>query len=164
MGEPEQIQKTKNGLIDLIERGGVLPKVTGTSPREVITCIIEAAHSPVINRERLLTAVMEREALMSTAIGSGIALPHPRNPLITEDTDQFVTIAYLEQPVNWNSPDGIPVQTAILVVSSSLKLHLHTLSRINFFCQQESFCTLLAGRASLDEIIAAIRTSEQAWK
>jgi PTS system nitrogen regulatory IIA component len=126
--------------------------------------MIEAVRFPVIDRGQLLNAVLEREALMSTAIGCGIALPHPRNPQVTEPDDQFVTIAFLETPVNWNSPDGAPVHTAILIVSASPKLHLRSLSRLNFFCQQDSFHALLAHRASPEEIVAAIRAAEQTWQ
>jgi PTS system nitrogen regulatory IIA component len=100
---------------------------------------------------------------MSTAAGHGIALPHPRNPQVQEPDDQFVTIAFLEKPVDWNSLDGAPVHTAILIVSASPKLHLRSLSQISFFCQQDSFRTLLANRASPSEITAAIRAAEQAW-
>jgi PTS system nitrogen regulatory IIA component len=162
MGQVQK-QKTENDLAGLIMRGGVLRKVPGTNPREVITHIIEAVHSPVIDKEQLLNAVMEREALMSTAVGHGIALPHPRNPLAVESADQFVVIAFLEQPVDWNSLDGAPVYTAILIVSASPKQHLHTLSQINFFCQQENFRALLERNASPDEIIAVIRAAEQSW-
>jgi PTS system nitrogen regulatory IIA component len=159
-----QKQKPENGLTGLVARGGILSGVPGISPGEVITRMIEAVRSPVVDRDRLLGAVLEREALMSTAVGYGIALPHPRNPQVEEPDDQFVTIAFLEQPVNWNSPDGAPVHTAILIVSASPRLHLRSLSRINFLCQQDSFRALLANRASPDEIIAAIRAAEQAWE
>jgi PTS system nitrogen regulatory IIA component len=159
-----QEQKAENGLAALIARGGILSNVPGTSPQEVIAHIIEAVGFPAIDRGQLLKAVLEREALMSTATGCGIALPHPRNPQIKELGDQFVTIAFLEKPVDWNSLDGAPVHTAILIVSASPRLHLHSLSQINFFCQQDSFRTLLVNRASPAEIIAAIRAAEHAWQ
>jgi PTS system nitrogen regulatory IIA component len=158
-----QERKGEDGLGGLILRGGIIPKVRGTSPEEVITRMIEAVRSPAIDRDQLLGAVLEREALMSTAVGLGIALPHPRNPLALEPDEQFVTIGFLENPVNWNSPDGAPVHTAILIVSASPKLHLRNLAQINFFCRQDSFRALLANRASVDEIIAEIQAAEQAW-
>jgi PTS system nitrogen regulatory IIA component len=158
-----QKQKPENGLIDMITRGGIVSHVPGTSPEEVITRMIEAVRSQAIDRDRLLSAVLEREALMSTAVGHGIALPHPRNPQVKELDEQFVTIAFLENAVDWNSLDGAPVHTAILIVSASPKLHLRSLSQLNFFCQQDSFRALLVNRASPDEIVAAIRTAEQAW-
>jgi PTS system nitrogen regulatory IIA component len=163
MDGEKQRQKSENGLIQLINRGGIVSGVSGTNPGEVIAHIIDAIDSPAIDRDRLMSAVLEREALMSTAIGRGIALPHPRNPPVTEPDDQFVTIAFLEQPVDWNSLDGAPVHTAILIVSASPKLHLRSLSQLNFFCRQDNFRILLENRASPDEIIEVIQSAEQAW-
>jgi PTS system nitrogen regulatory IIA component len=163
MSGQEQKQNSENGLVDLIGRGGILSGISGNDPGEVITRIIEAVRSPDIDKKRLLDAVLEREALMPTAIGCGIALPHPRNPQIVDSNEQFVTIAFLKQPVNWSSPDGIPVHTAILIVSASPRLHLRSLSRINFFCQQDGFRSLLENRASMDDILTAIQRAEQAW-
>jgi PTS system nitrogen regulatory IIA component len=160
---PEK-QTVDDALDVLIARGGVLPNIRGASPREVVAAIIDAIPRPIVSAERLLNAVMEREALMSTAVGRGIALPHPRNPLLTRSEDQFVVIGFLEQPVDWNSLDGVPVHTAILIVSASPKQHLRTLSRINFFCREESFHNLLARCAPPAEITALIRTAEQTWR
>jgi PTS system nitrogen regulatory IIA component len=118
---------------------------------------------PSVDRKTLLNAVLEREALMSTAIGNGIALPHPRHPLLTESSDQFVTIAYTEQGLQWEALDGSPVHTVILIVSASARMHLHTLSRINFFCQQESFRVQLRNRVPAAEILKNIEEIERTW-
>jgi PTS system nitrogen regulatory IIA component len=42
-------------------------------------------------------------------------------------------------------------------------MHLHTLSRINFFCQQESFRMQLRSRASPAEILKTIEETERTW-
>jgi PTS system nitrogen regulatory IIA component len=158
-------QSEEPGLGELIQRGGALYQVRGNSPREVLARITAAVSlSPSVDRDKLLEAVLEREALMSTAIGQGIALPHPRNPVITGPEEQFAVLAFLASPVDWKALDGKPVHTALLIVSASAKLHLHTLSRINFFCQQESFRELLERRADLEEIIKTIREAEDAWQ
>ena len=150
--------------MELIKRGGVYYRTPGASPREVIANLIDRIAAPGADREKLLEAVLEREALMSTAVGHGIALPHPRNPLITSEAEQFVAIAFLEQRVDWKALDGEPVRTVILIVSASSKLHLHTLSRINYFCQQERFRQLLDRCPPRDDIITVIAEAEQAWK
>ncbi|GHT78140.1 hypothetical protein FACS1894130_04240 [Spirochaetia bacterium] len=157
--------KNEDGLTTLITKGGVYYQVPGTTPREVITNLVGSLKLPsaIIDREALLKAVLEREALMTTAVGHGIALPHPRNPLITGAGDQFVAVAFLEQPVDWQALDGEPVHTALLIVSASAKLHLHTLSRINYFCQREQFRAFLAKRPSPEEIIRVISDAEQGW-
>ncbi|MDR2103419.1 MAG: PTS sugar transporter subunit IIA [Treponema sp.] len=157
--------QNKSRLADLIQRGGVFAGIPGTNPTEALTNLLEVIPIPLsASRGELLKAVLEREALMSTSIGYGIALPHPRNPLISSDEEQFLIIAFLKNPVDWRALDGIPVHTALLAVSSSAKQHLRTLSEINFFCRQESFRQLLLDRAPQERIINAIREAEQAWK
>jgi PTS system nitrogen regulatory IIA component len=151
-------------LAGLMERGGVLYGVKGTTPKEVLTAIIGALPSSVYaEKERLLEAVLEREELMSTGISGGIALPHPRSPMAKEN-EQFVTIAFPASPVDWKALDGGLVASVLLIVSASAKLHLHTLSKINFLCRQEKFVSLLKNRASREEITAAVREAEENWK
>jgi PTS system nitrogen regulatory IIA component len=152
------------GLIELIKRGGGFRTIPGSSPRELLTNLVKTIDlPPSVNRKALLSAVLEREALMTTAVGNGIALPHPRNPIITESAEQFVSVSFTEQELDWAALDGKPVHTVILIISASPKMHLHTLSRINFFCQQESFRMQLRNRASAAEILKTIEETERTW-
>jgi PTS system nitrogen regulatory IIA component len=151
-------------FIELLNRGGVYNNISGSTPQEALTDFFkELSVPPSLDKKLLLDAVLEREALMTTAIGKGIALPHPRNPLISNSADQFVSIAFLDKEVNWKALDNKAVHTVILIVSASAKLHLHTLSQINFFCQQESFRELLKNCASREEICKAIEEAEKTW-
>ena len=153
------------GLADLIERGGFYRDVRGTTPREVLSALIKALPSiPSVSQDLLLNAMLEREALMSTSVGYGIALPHPRNPLVWSGSEQFVTLAFLEHPVDWHSLDGQLVDTLLLIVSASAKQHLQTLSKINYFCRQENFKKLLRERANQEELLRFIREAEKNWR
>jgi PTS system nitrogen regulatory IIA component len=100
---------------------------------------------------------------MTTAVGNGIALPHPRSPLITDPAGQFVRLAYTEQDLDWEALDGKPVHTVILIISASPRMHLHTLSRLNFFCQQESFRMQLRNRAPAAAVLKTIAETERTW-
>jgi PTS system nitrogen regulatory IIA component len=100
---------------------------------------------------------------MPTASGNGIALPHPRNPIINSEADEFAAIAFPETPLEWGALDGLPVDTVILLVSASPKSHLASLQKISFFCRDEKFCALLKGRAPGEEILAYIETAEAGW-
>jgi PTS system nitrogen regulatory IIA component len=153
-----------DNIMNLIRRGGVFHHIQGNTPEEALKTLIYTIPSlPSIDRERLLEAILEREALMSTAIGKGIALPHPRTPLITDPDEQRLLIAFLDQEVDWRALDGEAVHTVILIVSASTKLHLHTLSEINFLCRQEKFYSLLTRRSSREEILNAVKAAEQTW-
>ncbi|GHV96256.1 hypothetical protein AGMMS50293_25760 [Spirochaetia bacterium] len=159
-------KSTANGsLAGLIERGGIYYNVSGSSPREILTKTIGLLPAfPSLKHETLLQAILEREALMSTGIGKGIAIPHPRTPLLPEDESPFVALAFPVQPLDWNTPDGSKIHTIFLIVSASAKQHLSTLSRINFLCQQEKFYSLIKAQAPREAIIAAIREAETGWE
>lgn len=153
---------TEQSLAALIERGGVYHKVSGSYPEEMLSRLIGLLPDfPALKKEALLRAVLEREALMSTAIGRGIALPHPRIPILGEEP--FVAIAFPVQTIDWGAPDGSGTHTIFLIVSSSAKQHLSTLSKINFLCQEGKFYSLIEARSSKEEIAAAIREAETAW-
>jgi PTS system nitrogen regulatory IIA component len=161
MGENENMVN----LAELIGRGGVYYHIPGNSPGEVLTALIGSLKDlPSLSAEELLRACLEREALMSTSIGNGIALPHPRNPMAADTGSQITALGFLEHPVNWNALDGKPVDTLFFIVSASAQLHLHTLSRINFFCQDDAFLVLLKNRSSQEAIIRYIKETEQNWK
>jgi PTS system nitrogen regulatory IIA component len=151
-------------LIELIKRGGDFRIIPGATPRELLTNLVGGMDiPPSVDRTALLGAVLEREALMPTAVGNGIALPHPRNPLISESADQMVSIAFAERGLDWEALDGKPVRTVMLILSASPKTHLHTLSRLNYFCRQSSFVDLLERHASPGEILQIIEETEKTW-
>jgi len=155
----------ERNLTALVERGGVYYNVPGTCPKDLIAGVI-GLMPPVktVDQGELLRQIMEREAIVSTGVGHGIALPHPRNPVLEgSDEEPLVAIAFPVTPVNWNTHDGSKVHTVFLIVSSSAKQHLDTLSRINFLCQKEKFRGLIEARVSKKEIIAAIKEAEDSW-
>jgi|TergutMp193P3_1026864.scaffolds.fasta_scaffold39952_2 PTS system nitrogen regulatory IIA component len=153
-----------SNLASLIERGGVYHNVPGATPKDLLAAMINCLPPiPSLDANELYREILEREALVSTGIGRGIALPHPRNPLLGEEGKPFVAVVFPVQPLDWNAPDGIKVHTVFLIVSSSTKQHLGTLSKINFLCQQENFYSLIKGRVSEETIIGAIRKAETSW-
>jgi PTS system nitrogen regulatory IIA component len=152
-------------LIELLERGGFYPDVAGDSPRVVLTQFVDAlAPGAPLDKAALLKTTLEREDLMTTAQGHGIAIPHPRNPMLAASDAQFVALALLKKPVDWRALDGEPVFAVFLVVSSSARNHLQTLSKLNFFCQNPAFRDLLKTGASPAKITGTIAEIEKGWK
>ncbi|GAB1484501.1 hypothetical protein MASR2M78_33190 [Treponema sp.] len=154
----------QSDLIELVDRGGVFYNLSGNTIEEVLADLISTVPIPKdLSSADLLQAILEREALMPTAVGRGIAIPHPRSPMISDPKEQFVSVCFLQKPIDWQALDGKPVGTLILILSASAKLHLRTLSRVSFLCQQPSFQHLLEQRASREELVAAIAAAERAW-
>lgn len=145
-------------------KGGVYYNVAGARPEEVLEDAVRTLPVPEDpGRQAFLRAILEREELMPTAVGNGIALPHPRNPLIRKNEDQFIAVCFLDRPVDWQALDGKPVSTLVFIVSASPKIHLSILSRVSFLCQEPDFRALLAERASTEELAAAVAAIEARW-
>jgi len=84
----------------------------------VLSNLVELAPLPEsCNRLGLLEQLLAREALTSTALTDGIALPHPRKPSSEFVSEPMLVIAMLEQEVDWHAMDGKPVHTAILLIN-----------------------------------------------
>jgi PTS system nitrogen regulatory IIA component len=152
-------------LAPLLERGGIVHDVEGATPAEAIRDLIARITLPDhLNSEVLLKAVLEREDLQPTQAGHGIALPHPRNPLLSREDEQFIAIGLTKRPLNWHALDGEPVRALILIASSSARSHLHTLSKLHFFCSQPDFLTLLFNKARKEDVERYVAEAEKAWK
>ncbi|MDR1095825.1 MAG: PTS sugar transporter subunit IIA [Spirochaetaceae bacterium] len=152
-------------LLPLLERGGVVHDVEGSTPAEAVRGLIARLKLPGrLDGGVLLNAVLEREDLQPTAAGHGIALPHPRNPVISAVDEQFIAIGLTKRPLNWQALDGEAVRTIILVVSSNARHHLRTLSKLNYFCTQQGFLDLLRGRAAKEDVERYVADAEKAWE
>ncbi|MCE2982252.1 MAG: PTS sugar transporter subunit IIA [Parachlamydia sp.] len=57
-------------------------------------------------------AIIEREKIVSTGIGMGIAIPHAKLPSYDKF---FIAIGLLSSPVEWNSLDGAPVRLVFMI-------------------------------------------------
>lgn len=151
-------------LGELVKRGGVYYNVGGSNPVEVLSETARTINVPKdIDRDDLLRAILEREALMPTAIGHGIAIPHPRNPLFTDEALQCVAVVFLKTPVAYNALDRKPVSTLFLILSANARLHLGVLAEISHLCQKDDFISLLARRPSTEELMDYIAGVESTW-
>ncbi len=96
-----------------------------------------------LDRQALLNALLDREEVMSTAIGNGVAIPHVRQFGSQSLQHDVVVVAYLFEPVDWKAPDGQPVHTIFLVLASDETRHLQILAEIAQLASDESFVAFL---------------------
>lgn len=64
------------------------------------------------NVQSFYEAIIEREKIVSTGIGMGIAIPHAKLPSYDHF---FIAIGILQQPVEWHSLDGAPVRIIFMI-------------------------------------------------
>jgi nitrogen PTS system EIIA component len=149
----------------LIANGGIHYDIPGATVQEVLHNAITATPTPAgISKEDIFAALLNREELMSTAIGRGIAIPHPRNPIITDIEDASVSLCFLQTPLDFRALDGLPVHTLFVLLTANPRRHLEVLSKISYLCQLDDFLQLLQKRSSAADIISFITAKESAWQ
>jgi len=149
-------------LSRLLEVGGVHRDVEGEDKSAVFAAIVRRLPlSPEVDREFLLAVLDAREAMGSTGIGDGIAIPHVRNPILLHVDQPFVSLCLLQKPIEFGAIDGKPVHALFLVVSPSVPAHLRILAQLGFVLRDVEIRELLARRAPTADILRRIRHVEQ---
>lgn len=145
-------------IIKMIEAGGVYYNIAGNKPEEVFADALPHLTLPEgVDPEQMYAGLCEREGLMTTSIGHGIALPHPRTPLISDDSDERIYVCFLDKAINFDAMDGKPVYVLFIILSSGSKSHLRVLSGLSWLFQQESFRAILKNKPDTKELISAIQ-------
>lgn len=107
----------------------------------------------------VLDAVLEREAVLSTGIGFGVAIPHARSDAVREIG---VVAGVSPSPVPYDTIDGEPVRLFFLIVGpeGSAGLHVKLLSRIARLVRRESVRRQLLEAATSDDFYHALLDAE----
>ncbi|HEY9054097.1 MAG TPA: PTS sugar transporter subunit IIA [Rectinemataceae bacterium] len=145
-------------LVAAIEKGDVVYDVRGKDRASVLANLVKLIKPPAgLGRAELASALVEREELATTAIGGGIALPHPRQRLAKDSNQAFVTLGYLDQPIEWDAPDGKPVSSVFLVISDAADSHLKILAGLACLGDMREFRSFLAQRPDKATLIGYLK-------
>lgn len=128
----------------------VIPK--GASKHDALDMLIDAvgANPAVTDVEAFRAAVYEREGIMSTGIGEGIAIPHVRIPEITEPT---LGVGVAPDGVDFDTLDNKPVNVLVLFATpaGSDKEYLSLLAQVMLSLRdRELFDRLVACKTSAE--------------
>jgi nitrogen PTS system EIIA component len=160
--EPEDFPVT--GLADALSAGGIFYRVHGSDKESALKAVVENIRLPDdADRAMLLQFILAREAIASTGIGDGIAIPHVRNPLVLNVDQPIVTLCFLEKPIEFLSLDSQPVFCLFTIVAPTVRSHLYLLSRLAFALRNPDFKNAIKHQNSRDEIIALCRSVESGF-
>ncbi|MCW7549477.1 PTS IIA-like nitrogen regulatory protein PtsN [Photorhabdus sp. APURE] len=129
-----------------------------SSKKRALEIISELASQQLKLPENVVfEAILTREKVGTTGIGSGIAIPHGK--LDAESSDQAVGVFLnLEQPIAFDAIDNQPVDLlfALLVPNDQCQTHLHTLSLIAKRLADKNLCRRLRTAQSDEELYSII--------
>jgi len=139
-------------IMDFLSKKAIITDIKSTRKedviKEMVDLLIASEDVEKRNRNKLIEALMSREALGSTAIGQGIAIPHAKCDCV----DKLVAAFGLSKKgVDFDSLDGELAYIFFLLVApqDSAGPHLKALARISRLLKDKYFRDTL--RASTDE-------------
>src|SRR5216117_1109867 len=152
--EPESNATPIPGLGEALRAGGIFYRLGGEDKEAVLRAVVERLRvSEEVDREFLLRVLLAREALQSTGIGDGIAIPHVRNPIVLHVPRPMIALCFLERPIDFGALDGKPVHVLFSLISPTVRAHLRLLSRLSFALHDPAFKKAVTGQASREEIL-----------
>lgn len=115
-----------------------------------------AASGCVKNVESLKSAVLEREAIMSTGIGLSIAIPHAK---IKDVTEFVLAVGRTLDGIDYDSLDGQPVKIIILIAApeGQQNQYLRILARVTHVLRDDAARAKILAAATPEEIIALFK-------
>lgn len=159
--EPETSGVSMPSLVEALENGGVNYRVVGADKLAVLKNVVQLLQLPEeVDREFLFRVLVAREDLSSTGIGDGIAIPHVRNPVVLHISRPMVTLYFLEHPVDFGAIDGQPVYALFMLISPTVRAHLHLISRLAYSLRDADFRAVIQRRGLREEILDAARSVE----
>ena len=119
-----------------------------------------ALNGKVHDRATLATVILDRERLMSTGIGNGVALPHGKTNVVDR---AMAALATLRTPIDFDALDDKPVSIILLLVGTegNVGVHLRLLSRISRMVGSEQFRTSLLNTKSIENVMTLLGTHEE---
>jgi fructose-specific phosphotransferase system IIA component len=151
-------------ISDILTEDLVRTGLVGKSKDDIIEAMIDlvAASPKVRDKEKVRSAIFEREKIMSTGVGNGFAIPHGKTDAVTDIVAAFAVTA---EPIDYESLDEKPVRLVFLLVGkdSLVGPHIKLLSRISRLMNKEDFRKRLLGLKSSKEIIESFRQEESTY-
>ena len=148
-------------ICKLLDQENVLCQLEASSKTDVIDRLINSLGNKMDPKtlENVRKAVFERERIMSTGVGKGLAIPHGKCPGLDRN---YAAFALLKEPVNFDSIDDQPVSLVFLLVGpeSHNSTHIKMLSRISRLMNNSDFRERLLQSHSADDIIEAFNQEE----
>jgi PTS system nitrogen regulatory IIA component len=148
-------------LANLLSENSIAVPLAASTRASVLKELVGLAEQSwqVYDPEAVLDAVRQREELASTALPSGVAIPHPRRPLPAALGESVMAYARTQSGIPFGSSHGDLTDMFFLVCCRDDRTHLRVLARLTRLFLRSGFLEQLRAAetagASREIIVAA---------
>ncbi|MBZ0156551.1 MAG: PTS sugar transporter subunit IIA [Alphaproteobacteria bacterium] len=161
VGNPTRADEESISIAEFLRRGGIYYRVSGGTKEEAISASLELIRMriPELDPKRLFDAIMSRERICPTAVGHGIAFPHPRP--FKEFTAPLSSIALccLANPIPFGALDKEAVDTLFFIFPKSEQRFLRIQAKLLRLLKEQDILAALK-RESPEELYEAFAGKE----
>ncbi|MCM8784456.1 MAG: PTS sugar transporter subunit IIA [Candidatus Omnitrophica bacterium] len=145
-------EKAVNSDLKSLDKKGVI--------EELVDLLIKAGKLKDKDKQKIIEVILNREALGSTGIGQGIAIPHGKSDCLKELT---AAMGISKRGINFDALDGEPVFIFFLLLApeDSAGPHLKALARISRLLKDKYLRDALIKAKDDKEIINIIKEEDQ---
>jgi fructose-specific phosphotransferase system IIA component len=151
-------------VFELLDERFILTDFNSDDKENVINELIDLyKESDKVNDiEKVRTAILDREKIMSTGVGKGFAIPHGKTNAVT---DVIAAFGKTTRDIDYDALDGNPVHLVFLLVGRDdmVSKHIKLLSRISRLMNKDELRERLVNSNSKEEIINIFKEEEEQY-
>ncbi len=134
--------------------------INATTRNDVLRQMVHHVHckGKLSDEDAFYRAIIEREKIVSTGVGMGVAIPHAK---LAEYNQFFIALGILYKPVDWQALDDAPVRLIFMIGGPDDKPteYLQLLSYLTKTIKDEDLRKKLLTTDKPDEIIALFNSN-----
>lgn len=154
--------RVPRSLSRLIPEGCILTRLRPEPKEALLTRLVAPLVTVgyVAQADAFIRQLLAREALLSTAVGEGIALPHARDPAALPGRNGLV-IGISPAGIDFDAPDGRPVQIIVMVCADSVPHHLEMMVQVALALREELVLRALRDAREPYDVLATLIEHDQ---
>lgn len=158
---PSKEDEEEISVAEFLKRGGIYYNVGGSNKESAIQACLDLIKNniPRMDTKKLFSSIMEREALCSTAVGQGIALPHPR-PKGKFMSISYVALCFLKEPLPFGALDNEKVNTLFFIFPKSERRLLRIQSKLLRLLKDDEIRAIIGKADPVEKIYEVIARKE----
>ena len=148
-------------IVDLLNKESILLGASPKSKSEAIDMLVDlqVKGGNIADREEYKKGILAREAMSSTAVGEGIAIPHAKSEAVKAPSLAAMTVP---EGVDYEAMDDEPSNLLFMIAApNNGNVHLEVLSRLMTLLMDEDFRAKLMAAKDVDEFLSAVDAAEK---
>ncbi|MCK5706121.1 MAG: PTS sugar transporter subunit IIA [Candidatus Aureabacteria bacterium] len=153
-------------ITPLLNKDNIIFKPNSYSKTQIISELIgrlaDIKKLSTDKKEKLVSAVIQRERLCSTAISDGIAIPHPRNSMPDIVDEAYIVLAISKIGIDFEADDGEKSKLFFFLCAPRNDIHLKIMARLSRILRDPMFRHKLI-QAEDAETVKTLFSDQEKW-